>query len=205
MITIEQIEDRFGGPCWKWAGKCHAVALAAASLIDGAVAVYGHYVGDVSPDSVFYDHSVPGFVRHGWVLLPDGTVLDPTRWVFEARVPYLYVGPATDYDEGGNRLRTAMLGEPPSFDPDDGVVNIGPDMLEAGAFALVEQILRLELLFDDEQYTPGDVTRSQLQWLAHVDPDRMQGHADAIYGMLDSLQLGALVPIDNRAKARRTE
>ena len=34
---------------------------------------------------------------HVWIELPDGTVLDPTRWTFEGVWPYVYQGPADFY------------------------------------------------------------------------------------------------------------
>ena len=36
---------------------------------------------------------------HVWIELPDGSVLDPTRWAFEGAWPYVYSGPADCYDE----------------------------------------------------------------------------------------------------------
>ena len=34
---------------------------------------------------------------HVWIERPDGTIVDPTRWVFEGVWPYVYEGPADLY------------------------------------------------------------------------------------------------------------
>ncbi len=200
MITISEIEKAFGLPAPEWAGKCYEVACAAADLIDGAVAVYGHYLGDVAPGTLFSGR--PGFVQHGWVLLPDGSVLDPTRWAFEGVDPYLYVAPMSDeYDEGGNKLRTALQGQAPTFNCEDRVVNIKPRILPMAAWAWMESVLGLQDHFGDEGYEPGDVGFMQLVWIANLDP-RMMGvdgeHTVDIYAMLGKLDQMALVPIDNQ-------
>lgn len=40
-----------------------------------------------------------GHVVHTWVEMPDGSIIDPTRWVFEGSWPYTYRGVADFYDE----------------------------------------------------------------------------------------------------------
>lgn len=58
------------------------------------------------PRSCFREQRELSFIPHGWVLMPDGRIFDPTRWTFEAKSPYLYVGPDRDeYDKGSNQLR----------------------------------------------------------------------------------------------------
>ena len=37
---------------------------------------------------------------HTWIEKLDGTVVDPTRWVFEGVWPYIYEGPRDWYDKG---------------------------------------------------------------------------------------------------------
>jgi hypothetical protein len=50
---------------------------------------------------------------------------------------------------------------------------------------------------EDGCYRPGDIAIEQLHWLAKYDPYLMQGHAPAIYTMLEKLQLKAFIPLDN--------
>jgi hypothetical protein len=91
-----------------------ASQLVGAKLIPGS-AVYGHWTGPIAKDSYFHRLGAGAgpFVRHGWILLPDERVCDPTRWVFEDVAPYLYVGEADHYDEGGDKFRVAMYGDRP--------------------------------------------------------------------------------------------
>jgi len=94
-ISIRDVE-KVAGPVEDWPGNCYAIACAIvkAGLVDGE-AVYGHWTGDVHPKSMFYSRS--GFCHHGWIRLPDGCVLDATRWVFENAKPYIYVGDPEDF------------------------------------------------------------------------------------------------------------
>jgi hypothetical protein len=206
MITITQLEKEWGAPVEEWEGNCYGLACAAAKLMNrqgckGAVPIYGHYQGEVHPTSMFHGHPI---VQHGWVLMSNGDVLDPTRWAFEGRKPYLYRGPNDCYDEGGNAVRMAMIGEPPRFDLDDEIHNITPEMLPAEAWRFVEKVLNLDHCFGEDEYEPGDVTRTQLAWLANYDPRMMRGHATAIYTLLKELDFQAFIPIDNRTLVKRS-
>ncbi len=99
LPTLEECEKALGEKAEKWGGRCFEVAsrIVEAGLVDG-VAVYGHWVGDVHPESMFARKSVRlPFVQHGWVQLADGRVLDPTRWEFEHVAPYLFVGEEPDH------------------------------------------------------------------------------------------------------------
>ena len=48
-----------------------------------------------------------GFPVHVWIERAGGTVIDPTRWVFEGVWPYLYEGPADHYAEATLPLEPA--------------------------------------------------------------------------------------------------
>lgn len=193
-VTIKQIEEAFGLPVKEWAGKCYQVACAAAELIPGSTAVYGHFLGEVHPSSIFAGRAM--FVQHGWVVLKNGRVLDPTRWAFEGKKPYLYVGKDDVYDEGGNQLRAAMQGGPPRFDPEEKTYEVTKGILPTKAWNWLEKALGLDQILDDE-YEPGMVTEEQLRWVAHLDPRRMDGNAKEVFAMLDSFGMRAFIPFDN--------
>jgi hypothetical protein len=92
--TLHEAVIALGSPPETWVGNCYAIAyqLVEAGLVEGR-AVYGHYLGPIAKDSFFSEKGLAvGFVPHGWVLMGDGRVLDPTRWVFENVEPYIYVG-----------------------------------------------------------------------------------------------------------------
>lgn len=89
-LTVKRVEKVLGQRASKWKGNCFGIAgaLVAKKLVEG-VAVYGFYHGPIAKTSMFAGRA---FTHHGWVLQPDGTVVDPTRWVFEDVEPYIYVG-----------------------------------------------------------------------------------------------------------------
>jgi hypothetical protein len=99
LPTLAECEKAIGSKAEQWVARCYEIscAIVAASLVDGE-AVYGHWIGDIASGSHFANRGqrLP-FVQHGWILLKDGRVLDPTRWVFEDVAPYLYVGVEPDH------------------------------------------------------------------------------------------------------------
>ena len=201
MITIEQLEKAWGAPVEKWTGNCYGLACAAAKLIEGAVPVYGHYLGKVAEGTFFEPASSGGFVQHGWVLMKNSDVVDPTRWAFEGRKPYIYNGPCDVYDEGGNALRMRMIGGPPEFDPESKPkIDILPH-LTSEAWEFVRELMKLEPV---EGYDLGHVTVPQLHWLATYDPRLMRGHATVIFAVLKHLNFKSLVPLDNWRMVERT-
>jgi hypothetical protein len=97
LPTLAECEKALGEKAEAWVARCYEIscAIVVAGLVDGE-AVYGHWLGDVAPGSHFADRGRLAFIQHGWILLKDGRVLDPTRWVFENVTPYLYVGEEPD-------------------------------------------------------------------------------------------------------------
>ena len=119
----------------------------------------------------------------------DVIIVDPTRWVFEAVKPYVYVGESDYYDMGGNQLREAMMRPAPSFDPSAKVVNIPFGKYSRKAATFVKK----DLL----NGTPK-VTEEQAFWLANLPLSHFKGFAKPIYEALIAKDMGALIPIDNR-------
>lgn len=200
LPTLKKCETALKLPAAKWAGRCHEIALALveAGLVPGC-AVYGHFTGRVHSLSYFGDRAGLGFVRHGWVQLPDGRVFDPTRWTFEAKSPYLYVGSPEDYDEGGTKLRAAQHGPPPDYDADERQFEFSPHVLPSEAWCFVEKLLRVDVLEQD----PGVLSFPQVLWLANCSVDTLQPHAQAIYEALGALHQSVLIPLDNLRKLER--
>lgn len=204
LPTLAACEEALGEPASAWVARCHEIALRihAAGLVDGRV-VYGHWRGPISRKSHFASRRGMGFCNHGWVFLPDGRVFDPTRWAFEAKAPYLYVGPNDHYDEGGNVHRMLMMGPPPAFHREGRVVRFEKHELDAKAWTFVEKLLgHLDAYGMDEEDAPepGEVSFEQVQWLSRCDPDFLEPHAKAIFEALVKKGFGAFIPIDNRRK-----
>lgn len=184
------VADQIGIPLQRWPGNCYGIscAVARAGIVVGAVR-YGHFLGEVSPDCTRFRHDQP-FQRHGWIDLADNvSVCDPTRWVFEAVEPYVYIGPkGKDYDVGGNQWREAMLREPPSYDPAADRANI-----EVWKFCPTAHRYVMDVLLEG---APG-ITMDMAFWLGALPLQAFKQHAEAVYrAFLDAGQ-AAMVPIDN--------
>ena len=200
-LTLAHCEAALGEKAPRWAGRCYEIACAivAAKLVRG-VAVYGHWLGPVDEKSRFWRGGALPFVQHGWIVLHDDErILDPTRWAFEAREPYLFLGLPTKpdgrscYDEGGNDFRGAMREPPPRFDPKDKMHNVTARVMDSPTWRFVESYLRL----DAASQKPGVLTRVQLMWLANSPLSELGEHAARVYAALGKLGLEAFIPIDN--------
>jgi hypothetical protein len=189
------------GPTELWKGNCFGVAsqLVAKKLVKGT-AVYGHWLGPIAEGSVFATKGGLAFCQHGWIALPDSSIVDPTRWVFEGVKPYIFHGESLGlYDEGGNGFRTAMMSGPPAFDPSDKTFEVSG--MPSSAWNFVKQILKL----DGTKQDPGILTHRQLQWLANLSPSVLGEHQTGVYQTLERLHRTAFIPIDNyRAYRRKT-
>ena len=206
--TLAEAEGAIGEKADRWVARCFELAtkfVRQGLAPKGAVAVYGHWRGPIAPGSHFDHGTGLPFVQHGWVLCPDGSVVDPTRWVFEGVAPYVYVGPSDHYDEGGNEWREASEGEAPGFDPDEDVIEITKAVMpSADVWNFVEKLLNLrEDAFEVDGYEPGTVTLPQLHWLAHRSPGALGPHALAVYKAICKLGHRALIPIDNLRRVER--
>ena len=146
---------------------------------------HGHFLGHVEKDSMFGNK---GVVRHGWVELADGTVCDPTRWVFENAAPYIFFGPADEYDIGGDRLREAFLQPCPEYD-EDGFENdpfnqnpIEPDLFE----------------FLCEQAGNGaPFSKAQVFWFSNMPMSMLGIMAKPLFEHLVEAGHGVFIPTDN--------
>jgi len=205
-LTLAHCEEALGEKALAWAGRCYEIACAIvdAKLVRG-VAVYGHWLGPVDEKSTFWRGGTLPFVQHGWIVLHDDErILDPTRWAFEARAPYLFLGLPTKldgracYDEGGNSFRGATREAPPDFDPDDRMFDITKSVMDSATWRFVEEYLRLDVT----EQEPGILTLHQLMWLANSPLAQLGEHASKVYAAIKKLDLEAFIPIDN---ARRVE
>ena len=187
-FSIEEAAERIGLAPELWAGECYGVAcdFTEKELVEG-VAVYGHYLGLIHEESLFSSLRHVGFCQHGWVSLPDGSVLDPTRWVFEHTKPYIYEGPADDYDEGGNKLRKTLRGACPPFAGTSTIV-----ALDESTASFVRQLAGDEPLDD-----------RRLAWIANTPLAELGTFAPAIYEAIRRAGYGALIPFDNERAAER--
>lgn len=194
-LAIEELEEWIGEDAEDWEGRCYEIATMAAELVDGTP-VYGHYTGYVDKDGFWSKSASMPFQRHGWVKLSDGRVLDPTRWSFEGKEPYIYIGSGEDYDEGGNEFRSLI--DTPRLDASDKRVKLA---LEGDALLMV-----LSLLGADQTIEEGDgivVNTTQAAWLANLPYDVLSPYQAEIYDAISSAGQGGHIRFDNWERARR--
>lgn len=204
-ISAKGMAKRIGIPLDRWPGNCFTVACALVDKkggVDGD-AVYGHWTGPVAPGTMF--HGKP-LIQHGWVLRSDGTVVDPTRFVFEGAEPYIYEGPADYYDEGGNAWRKAMLSPAPDFN--EKLDN--PNFMKLVKWKPKNQRLAraVDILLEPAKRKVGFLSRHQLFWLANLPYEMLTpvpglDLAPDLYKELGKLGLEVAVPLDNRRRAER--
>jgi hypothetical protein len=91
-LTIAEVERAIGLKTSEWHGNCYSIAcsILRAGLVEGRPA-YGHYLGPVASTGYWASRRGSKFQRHGWIVLNDGRILDPTRWSFEDKKPYLAI------------------------------------------------------------------------------------------------------------------
>jgi hypothetical protein len=207
LPTLEEceqaLEDSFGpsGSAAAWVGRCYEIAakLLAQNDIEGSVLegrfpkgtrlCYGHYLGERTPAGLYPNHYGVPFAQHGWLELPDGRIFDPTGWAFYSSEPAIYVGPADDYDEGGNSWRKRNLSPPLGWDP-------AAKSVELGLTTNIGTWLQAEYGTPEPD---GVLSVDQAFHLANRHPDELPD-VEAIYRALVNANLAGLIPLDNRRK-----
>lgn len=188
---LRECEDAIGLKAMNWHGRCAEVAHGVNRALKlGWREQYGFYHGPVAPGG-FFDAARP-FHRHGWLLMPDGRVFDPTRWVFESAKPYIYCGPEGDeYDNGMERFKEMHRSDPPEAKGGAKILNC----------ALADPDAALKVTEYFENYP--DLTFDQIHWLGNVGPRELGRHAAAIYAKIIELGHQACIPLDYRVAVLR--
>lgn len=187
-LLPSRIAERIGVPVRDWPGQCYCIAclMLEKEVVKGEPR-YGHWRGPIAPGSRF-DRGSP-VTRHGWIQAKEGgrdIIIDPTRWVFEDRSPYIYQAPDFEgwYDAGGNVFREESSKPFPEFDSNYGAYQIPAPVRQA--------FRRLA------KKHPTVADRQQLVWLANQSLNRLGSSARPVFLWLVFKKLGALIPIDNR-------
>ena len=192
-LSVSKVAKQIGIPVKRWPGACYLIAskMVEHKLVKG-VPRYGHWLGPVAKGTMFSNRII---VQHGWIECVDRiiagndalVVIDPTRFVFENKKPYIYVGPKSQYyDIGGNQFRDALRrGEPfPDFVDDEKSLPVP---------------LKLNPVFGSLKIKPPKrLCVSQLFWLANKPYYDFGGYADILYKWLIKNNYGALIPYDNQ-------
>lgn len=184
--TLKEVEKAIKITAQKWAGRCHEISalILKKELVKGELR-YGHWLGPVDIRSPFYltSHSM-GFVQHGWIE-DRGDIIDPTRWVFESRAPYIYHGPCKGwYDVGGNQHRKKLRQPCAPFKKSDPQVAPPKGKLAA----VIGKILGARRM----------MSVKQAHWIANLSPDELEPNAKEIYEYLIDAGCVGLIPVDNK-------
>lgn len=185
------VAKRIGVPAAEWPGRCYEIAckMLCHGVVQG-VARYGSWLGPVleaCPVVSWRGSRLP--VRHGWIERPDGSIVDPTRWVFAGAKPEIYVGPSDLYDVGANVLRAMRRRPCPRYDVNDPRPEFQLWKLDVNAHRWL-----MGTLFAD---APG-ITTPMLFWLANLPLADLGQHASSIYRAIVESGNGHFIPIDNR-------
>jgi hypothetical protein len=194
--AIDVSVNAWPGRCMEIATKLHQTGLLQSieEKFGKLYPRYGSYVGWISPSSIFGNR--PSAPNHGWLESFNGFVIDPTRWVFFASAPELWVDSIDNYDLGGSatRLRShgARVANPPALadiSSEDRVVDLS--VLSPQALKTVAGILR-----DKTVPTYKKLAKNQLFWLANTSLEHLGEDAPEIYRTLTSSGHGGLIPLD---------
>jgi hypothetical protein len=186
LKDISIIEKIINWKSKEWSGHCHAVAyeILNSGIINGRL-VYGQFLGNIHKNSVFFGNPFP---HHGWIELENGDIFDPTRWSFEDKEPYVFIGKNTgEYDEGGDKLREALSVPKPKYDKSDKQKDI-PKTFEA-------EIYRNLLGIPNGR---NQTSISEIMWAANLSRKELGAIIKPIYQFIDSIGLSAFIPLDNK-------
>lgn len=187
-IKAETIARRIRFPLINWPGNCHYVAklILDFNIVKGQLC-YGLWHGLIADGNSFSGRL---FTHHGWIELENGQIYDPTRWVFESALPYIYIGPNNgEYDFGGNKLREKMQPSCPPFLNNETQFNYS-GLSKRTKVKIAELVPSI----------PDVLCLSQLFWLANYPPDYFVAEAKAIYTWIVKQGQRALIPYDNKQR-----
>lgn len=189
-----KVSTQIGVPIAEWGGNCHGIStkMVAKNLVPGGKVVRGLWIGEIAIGNMF---SGRPFTGHSWIETPDGTIVDPTRWVFTNDQPKIYVGPNDgNYDKGGNLIRQIMERPYPIWNPSE-----KSEELAIGAEALtrIGELVNDWPEFSTSPNNDGVFCKGQLFWIANLSPDALDEYAWEIYTALEEIGWEPAIPFDN--------
>lgn len=98
---------------------------------------------------------------------------------------------------GESAVAELRHGSPPDYDRDEKHFTVSQALLPSGPWTHIERMLKIDISHQE----PGELTESQLVWLANAPYERLQPHVVAIYRMLKALGFSAFIPLDNARHA----
>jgi hypothetical protein len=190
--TIKQAEETIKIPASSWKGNCHGIAnkLLESGLVCGKLR-YGSWLGPVEKGSMFVNRP-RGYIHHGWIEQINGDIIDPTRFEFEQKEPYIYVGKNDFYDAGSNTYLLNNMRPAPKYSKDARQETLHIEDEEA--FMFVADMLGSPTDENDNI----TITINQAFWLANLPLQILGKLAKPVYLALIECGQRALIPMDNR-------
>jgi len=193
LPTIRALEQHLDLTTDRWPGRCATIATGLAEMT-GGTAVRGHYYGPVSnfcviPSFVMRSGQTGMPINHEWVSYKDGSMSDPTYWVFGHCTPFLRLQRKAPhfYDRAGERLRREMMGRPPG--QQDG---------EKAFLLTIQTDVMLFLATLLGRATPSNLlSLGELVWLANLPQDMLSPYNKAVYNAIDAAGQRAFIPLDS--------
>lgn len=185
-LSARLIAKKINIPTKEWEGNCHGISMLITELgiVKGRVE-RGHWLGKVNKGSIFFNKPL---IPHSWIRAESGEIIDPTRWCFECKDPYIFVSKKNQdeecYDAGGNKLRESFKSPAPKFNPEDKKLNI---TLEQSCDKFVMDLLN----------NPPFITVKMGFWLSNLPLKSLGEHAKAVYTSLEKSGHEAFIPVDN--------
>lgn len=121
-------------------------------------------------------------------------VIDPTRFAFDGKNPYIFCGESDHYDPGGNLWRASNLPMLPPFDTSRLPIRL---TLPVETEVFIAQLLDGQEYGD--QYPYRAYTFGLIMWLANLPLPMLEGHAEPIYRAIVQAGQEAALPLDNRS------
>jgi hypothetical protein len=175
--------------------NCFAVAKVLETLLkkEGkkARAVYGFWYGECLSKPKQPMH------RHGWTVVGN-EILDPTRFVFEGKKPYLFQGRTVNHPEYDEGMRLAKLANRFPF-PIPGRGTSYNIQWSKQTFRFLSQLI-LENSDDKnkESVDPCNLNSQQLNWISNTDYLALGKYISEIYSKLIENELDVFIPLDYR-------
>lgn len=189
---IEEIAKVINFPVEYWPGNCHGIATAMVEHnlptgYENIRVVRGHWTGPVDSKSIFYQKSKKTVVPHSWISLGNNIICDPTRFAFENKDPYIFIGSTYQYDVAGQKLRKAMQQNNP-FPQARKEEKTYLLRFSNSAWPFMQELTKL----DQPQFT-----QNQIFWLANQPHEHLDEHAASIYETLKNAGYKAFIPMDS--------
>lgn len=196
LPTVDEAAAAIGVPAEKWPSNCYGISTL---ILDSGILddfqdkhgklflTFGKYTGPVASNSIFAGKPI---IQHGWLESPNGFVVDPTRWVFEPEFTDIWAGVISDYDMGAARLNLRMRPHVP--DADEKMIRILVN--DTDILRIIDQLLEGKA----EAQNTGQVSMTQLHWLANLPLEKLGDQAERVYSALKTSDAAGLIPQDNR-------